>query len=115
MHSPPTRNPFRQFISARFFSTHAETRRLIRCNQGNKGMIMKAQHFFAFAFTTIMSFQLGQFSLSAGTYDLRTVKGIETFSGSAAAKELLAKNGFVVADPAFKQIFEPYIKSPAVA
>jgi HEAT repeat protein len=45
------------------------------------------------------------------TYDLRTVKGIEAFSGSAAARELLGKNGFVVADPAFKQIFEPYIKS----
>ena len=46
------------------------------------------------------------------TYDLRTVKDIEAFSGSAAARELLGKNGFVVADPAFKQIFEPYIKSP---
>jgi HEAT repeat protein len=46
------------------------------------------------------------------SYDLRTVKGIEAFSGSAAARELLGKNGFVVADPAFKQIFEPYIKSP---
>jgi len=46
------------------------------------------------------------------TYNLRAVNGIETFSGSAAAKELLGKNGFVVADPAFKQIFEPYIKSP---
>lgn len=46
------------------------------------------------------------------SYDLRTVKGIEAFSGSTAARELLGKNGFVVADPAFKQIFEPYIKSP---
>ena len=46
------------------------------------------------------------------TYDLRAVKDIEAFNGSAAAKELLAKNGFVVADPAFKQIFEAYIKSP---
>jgi hypothetical protein len=34
------------------------------------------------------------------------------FGGSAEAKELLAKNGFVVGDPPFKQIFEPYIKSP---
>ena len=47
----------------------------------------------------------------AATYDLATVKDINAFAGSAAAKELLAKNGFVVADPAFKQIFEPYIKS----
>src|SRR5262249_21479435 len=29
-------------------------------------------------------------------------------------KELLGKNGFVAADPAFKQIFDAYIKSPRV-
>jgi HEAT repeat protein len=46
-------------------------------------------------------------------YDLGRTKGMECFDGSAAAKELLARNGFVVADPAFKQIFEPYIKSPS--
>jgi hypothetical protein len=46
------------------------------------------------------------------TYNLRAVKGIEAFTGSAEAEKLLGKNGFVVADPAFKQIFEPYIKSP---
>ncbi len=46
------------------------------------------------------------------SYDLHSVKGIEAFNGSTAARELLGKNGFVVADPAFKQIFEPYIKSP---
>ena len=44
-------------------------------------------------------------------YDLATVKDINAFAGSAAAKALLAKNGFVVADPSFKQILEPYIKS----
>ncbi len=49
---------------------------------------------------------------SAGSYDLGAVKDIGAFQGSDAARELLAKNGFVVADPAFKQIFEPYIKSP---
>jgi HEAT repeat protein len=48
------------------------------------------------------------------SYDLRGVKGIETFQGSEAAKELLVRNGFVVADPAFKQIFEAYIKSPSI-
>jgi hypothetical protein len=48
------------------------------------------------------------------SYDLRTVKGIEVFSGSGAARDILAKNGFVVADPAFKQIFEAYIESPQV-
>ena len=46
------------------------------------------------------------------SYDLATVNGVEVFNGSAAAKALLSKNGFVVADPAFKQIFEPYIKNP---
>ncbi|HWY29872.1 MAG TPA: DUF3160 domain-containing protein, partial [Candidatus Acidoferrum sp.] len=46
------------------------------------------------------------------TYNLQSVNGIDVFNGSAAAKELLSKNGFVVADPAFKQIFEPYIQSP---
>jgi len=48
------------------------------------------------------------------SYDLGSTKGIQCFAGSAAAKELLAKNGFVVADPAFKQIFEPYIESPQI-
>ena len=46
------------------------------------------------------------------TYNLQSVSGIEVFNGSAAAKMLLAKNGFVVTDPSFKQIFEPYIQSP---
>ena len=45
-------------------------------------------------------------------YDLHAVNGIEAFNGSPAARELLGKNGFVVSDPGFKQIFEPYIKSP---
>ena len=49
-----------------------------------------------------------------GAYDLSRVNGIQAFSGSEAAKELLGNNGFVVADPSFKQIFEPYIKSPSV-
>jgi HEAT repeat protein len=48
------------------------------------------------------------------SYELSHVKGIEAFSGSQGAKDLLHKNGFVVADPGFKQIFEPYIKSPEV-
>jgi len=49
-----------------------------------------------------------------GAYDLSRVNGIQAFSGSEVAKELLGNNGFVVADPSFKQIFEPYIKSPSV-
>jgi HEAT repeat protein len=50
--------------------------------------------------------------LPAANYDLASTKGMKGFAGSAAAKELLARNGFVVADPAFKQIFQPYIQSP---
>jgi hypothetical protein len=46
------------------------------------------------------------------SYDLSAVNGMGAFQGSASAKKLLSQNGFVVADPAFKQIFEPYIKSP---
>ena len=48
-------------------------------------------------------------------YNLHAIKDIEAFNGSAAAKELLRKNGFVVADPFFKQIFDAYIKSPTTA
>ena len=55
-------------------------------------------------------------ALSAGAwaanYDLSKVNGIEAFGGSVAAKVLLEKNGFAVADPSFKQIFEAYIESP---
>jgi hypothetical protein len=50
--------------------------------------------------------------LHAASYDLGKVNGMEAFQGSAAAKELLRKNGFVVADPVFRQIFETYIESP---
>ena len=54
-----------------------------------------------------------QTALTRGeTYNLRAVNGIEAFNGPPAARELLGKNGFVVSDPGFKQIFEPYIKSP---
>lgn len=45
-------------------------------------------------------------------FDLGQTQGMEHFGGSEAAKALLATNGFVVADPAFKQIFEPYIGNP---
>ena len=48
------------------------------------------------------------------SYDLHAVKGIAAFSGSASAKDILARNGFVVTDPAFKQIFEAYIESPQI-
>ena len=45
------------------------------------------------------------------SYDLSHVDGIESFGGSGQALDLLATNGFVVAAPDFRQIFEPYIES----
>jgi hypothetical protein len=50
--------------------------------------------------------------LSAGVataqiYNL--VQGLDKFDGSTAAWHLLETNGFVVTDPSFKQIFEPYL------
>ncbi len=51
-------------------------------------------------------------SSAAQSYDLDRVADIAQFTGSAPLARLLRKNGFVVADPAFKQIFEPYIKNP---
>jgi HEAT repeat protein len=44
---------------------------------------------------------------TAQTYTL--VKGLDKFDGCPAAWRLLGKNGFVVTDPGFKQIFEPYL------
>jgi len=49
-----------------------------------------------------------------GDYELEKVRGMEAFAGSAEARLLLRQNGFVVADPMFKQIFEAYIKSPEI-
>ncbi len=43
------------------------------------------------------------------TYSL--VQGIDKFDGSVAAWRLLETNGFVVADPGYKQMFEPYLDS----
>jgi uncharacterized protein DUF3160 len=45
-------------------------------------------------------------------FDLEKVEGSEHFKGSAASRSLLERNGFVVTDESFKQIFEPYIESP---
>ncbi len=44
---------------------------------------------------------------SAQTYSL--VQGLEKFDGSVAAWHLLEKNGFVVADPSYKDMFAPYV------
>jgi hypothetical protein len=63
-------------------------------------------------FAVAASAGLAALDADGETYDLRRVKGIQAFQGSTEARKLLARNGFVVADPAFKQIFEPYIQSP---
>jgi HEAT repeat protein len=75
---------------------------------------MKARFYFIPALTACFSLWPMFGHASAASYDLDATKGIEAFGGSSGAREILAKNGFVVADPAFKQIFEPYIKSPQV-
>jgi HEAT repeat protein len=49
----------------------------------------------------------GNAALASQTYSL--VEGIDKFAGSASAWRLLETNGFVVADPAYQQIFEPYL------
>jgi hypothetical protein len=49
---------------------------------------------------------------SALSCDLRIVDGMDHFQGGVEAKKLLAKNRFVVADPYFKQLFQPYIENP---
>jgi len=77
-------------------------------------MMMKLSHHFILSVTACVSVCSFSGVSSAADYELRDVNGIEAFGGSAEARQILARNGFVVADPAFKQIFEPYIKSPQV-
>jgi hypothetical protein len=56
----------------------------------------------------IAIFVVSNFSaLAAPLYSL--VQGIDKFDGSPRAWHLLETNGFVVADPAYKEIFEPYL------
>ncbi len=95
-----------------FYSTQTKTRALIGCGRKEKGFAMKPQRHPILTFTAC--FCLVPALAAAAAYDLDAVKGIEAFGGSAEARAILARNGFVVADPAFKQIFEPYIKSPQV-
>jgi HEAT repeat protein len=46
---------------------------------------------------------------AAGAQTYTLVQGLDKFEGSTTAWHLLEKNGVVVADPAFKKIFEPYL------
>ena len=64
---------------------------------------MKAGLDLALTFIASLVFCLRTDSGSAAAYDLHSVKGIEAFDGSKEAREILARNGFVVSDPAFKQ------------
>jgi len=50
-------------------------------------------------------------SLAAPVYDLSHTDGMNCFYGSAEAEKVLEAQGFVVANPDFRQIFEPYIHS----
>jgi HEAT repeat protein len=68
----------------------------------------------AFLKSCVAAFLAGALSLcfsakaaSAQTYTL--VQGLDKFDGTSAAWHLLEKNGFVVTDPPFKQMFEPYL------
>jgi HEAT repeat protein len=83
-------------------------------HSSNKRAQMNAKHHLILTFTVWVGFCCAPVGGATPAYDLKTVKGIEAFEGSAEARETLAKIGFVVADPAFKQIFEPYIESPEV-
>lgn len=55
--------------------------------------------------------QIARPANSMSAYDLAKVEGMEHFGGSTQARALLARNGFVVSDPFFRQLFEPYIKT----
>jgi len=50
-------------------------------------------------------------ALAEPAYDLSRTDGMNCFGGSDEAEKLLASQGFVVAAPQFRQIFEPYIES----
>lgn len=55
---------------------------------------------------------LGALALSASAQPLyNLVLGLEKFDGSTTAWHLLETNGFVVTDPEYKAIFEPYLDS----
>ena len=55
----------------------------------------------------------GPASSSAAAYDLEKVEQIEHFVGSKEARRLLGRQGMVVTDQQFKQIFSAYIGCPA--
>lgn len=49
---------------------------------------------------------------SSNSYDLGQTDGMQFFTGSTNARDILAREGFVVAAPDFAQIYDPYIESP---
>lgn len=73
---------------------------------------MKTPKLWKFCIVLIFGLSVRMTIAAAPLYDLHRVGGMDQFGGSAAAKQLLADNGFVVANPSFKQIFQPYIQSP---
>jgi hypothetical protein len=75
---------------------------------------MKSSHGSLRAVAVLIAVAFQQTALPANSpksYDFGKIDGMAHFGGTSRAKSLLATNGFVVADPFFKQIFEPYIES----
>jgi hypothetical protein len=61
---------------------------------------------------TILLLTFPSAGFSAGpAYDLKQTEGMNLFSGSAEAAKILERQGFVVAAPEYRQIFEPYLES----
>lgn len=66
---------------------------------------------FLFGFTVAL--QAGETAQAPQLpYDLTQVQHIQSFAGSARAKDLLSRQGFVVTEEQFRQIFQPYL--PAI-
>jgi HEAT repeat protein len=65
------------------------------------------QSCYAAVLGVALAFCISREASAVPTYTL--VQGLDKFEGSSTAWRLLETNGFVVADPTFKQIFEPYL------
>src|SRR5580700_5117663 len=70
-------------------------------------IVLGRKHAITVVVVAALSFGFSAEAASAQTYTL--VQGLDKFDGSTTAWHLLEKNGFVVTDPSFKQMFEPYL------
>jgi HEAT repeat protein len=64
---------------------------------------------FALILYVLSALSLGSSAGAASAQTYNLVQGLDKFDGSTTAWHLLEKNGFVVTDPSFKQMFEPYL------